>query len=201
MVKQVNQVKQYGFYIDESLCSGCKACAMACMDKNNLDDGRMFRNVHEFVNGGVFEDGGPFMQNVGAYWVSLSCNHCARPKCVQGCPTKAMNKDENGIVSVNQKRCVGCKYCVWNCPYHAPKYDESRGKMSKCDFCKDLLAKGEEPACVAACPLGLIHFGPIERLREQYGGNADLAGLPASTVTGPNLVIKPHKNALRKTGV
>lgn len=192
--------KQYGFYIDESLCSGCNACALACKDKNNLDDDRFFRTVSEHVNGHVNNAGPAFLQNVRAYWVSLACNHCSEPRCVKGCPTGAMHKDENGIVSVDPDLCVGCRYCTWNCPYHAPKYNAAAGKMSKCDLCKDLLARGEEPACVAACPLGLIKVGPIEELRAKYGSNARLACLPDPSLTHPNIVIKPHKDAISSRG-
>jgi anaerobic dimethyl sulfoxide reductase subunit B (iron-sulfur subunit) len=188
--------QQFGFYIDESMCSGCKACAMACKDKNNLDDERFFRTVSEHRGGAFAPAGKAYGNGVWAYWVSLACNHCSNPKCVQGCPTGAMHKrKEDGIVAVDQNVCVGCRYCTWNCPYGAPKYDKVKGKMSKCDFCCDLIDKGQEPACVAACPLGLIKFGSIEQLRQQYGALADIKGLPDSSVTHPNLVIKPHKNA------
>lgn len=190
--------KQYGFYINESLCSGCKACAMACKDKNDLDDERFFRNVSEFTSGSILKEGEGYIHNVRAYWVSLACNHCSEPRCVAGCPTKAMHKrGDDGVVTVDQSLCIGCRYCVWNCPYHAPKFDKAKGKMSKCDFCLDLLAEGKEPACVAACPLELIKFGPIEELRRKYGVTADIAGLPDSALTKPNVVITPHKNAIK----
>jgi anaerobic dimethyl sulfoxide reductase subunit B (iron-sulfur subunit) len=190
---------QYGFFINQSLCSGCKACAMACKDKNNLDDERFFRNVTEYSGGGFAADGDLYINNVWAYWISVACNHCEKPKCVEGCPTKAMQKRENdGIVFVDQNVCIGCRYCVWNCPYHAPAFDSVKGKMSKCDFCMDLLEKGEEPACVAACPLELIQFGPIDELRKKYGLLAQVNGLPDPAVTRPNIVIKPNKNAAVK---
>lgn len=189
--------KQYGFYVDTSLCSGCKDCAMACKDKNNLDDERFFRSITTFITGHIQEENHAFISGVAGYNVSIACNHCDTPRCVLGCPTKAMHKREDGFVVVDQSLCVGCRYCEWNCPYHAPKFDAAKGKMSKCDFCYDLLAKGQEPACVAACPLELIKFGPIEELRAKYGNNADIPGLPTSSRTHPNLIIKQHPNALK----
>ena len=54
--------------------------------------------------------GDAYEQNVFAYYVSLSCNHCENPVCAEACPTQAMHKDENGIVSVDPDRCVGCRY-------------------------------------------------------------------------------------------
>ena len=74
--------------------------------------------------------GDAFEQNVFAYYVSLSCNHCENPVCANGCPTQAMHKDENGIVSIDESRCVGCRYCEWNCPYGAPQFDPQRKKVT-----------------------------------------------------------------------
>lgn len=67
--------------------------------------------------------------------------------------------------------------------------------MSKCDFCVDLQAKGEQPVCVATCPLEAIKFGPIDELRAKYGVVSDVKGLPDSSITKPNLVIKAHQGA------
>jgi anaerobic dimethyl sulfoxide reductase subunit B (iron-sulfur subunit) len=70
--------------------------------------------------------------------------------------------------------------------------------MSKCDFCVDLQVQGEQPICVATCPLGAIQFGPIEELRKKYGDLCDVKGLPDSAITQPNLVIKAHQGAEKK---
>ncbi len=188
--------KQLGFYIDQRRCSGCKACQVACKDKNGLEVGRLFRHVSETKGGSFVPSGKAYSQNVFAYYTSIACNHCEDPKCVTNCPSGAMNKRvEDGIVVVDESKCIGCRYCTWACPYGAPQYNASIGKMTKCDFCFDLIAKGEEPACVAACPLQVIEYGPIDELREKYGSLADVKGLPDSSVTKPNLVINPHIGA------
>jgi len=187
---------QLGFYIDQSRCSGCKACVMACKDKNNLEGSRMYRHVTEFCGGSFAPSGNGYTQNVFAYWLSMSCNHCENPACVKNCPTGAMQKrSEDGVVYVDTELCAGCKYCLWNCPYGAPQYNEKEGKMSKCDFCIDLIAEGGDPACVAACPYDAIEYGPIDELREKYGKLADIKGLPSSTITKPDVIIKPHQGA------
>jgi anaerobic dimethyl sulfoxide reductase subunit B (iron-sulfur subunit) len=102
---------------------------------------------------------------------------------------------EDGVVVIDTNRCIGCGYCAWSCSYGAPQLNTVTGQMSKCDFCVDLLAQGEDPVCVATCPLHAIKHGDIEELRARYGALADARGLPSSTITKPNLVIRPHLGA------
>jgi anaerobic dimethyl sulfoxide reductase subunit B (iron-sulfur subunit) len=189
-------VAQLGFYINQARCTGCKACVVACKDKNDLDVGVNFRRVYPYESGDYVTNGDAIQPNVQAYFFSISCNHCTDPKCVKNCPTGAMNKrKEDGVVSVDPAKCAGCRYCVWSCPYGAPQYNEKIGKMTKCNFCIDLLAKGEDPACVGACPMRAIEYGPIDELRKKYGDVADIKGLPSSSITKPNLVINAHRHA------
>jgi anaerobic dimethyl sulfoxide reductase subunit B len=186
---------QLGFYINQSRCTGCNACFMACKDKNDLDDERNYRRVWESKSGGFYEQEGEGMtNNVIAAWLSMSCNHCDKPACVDYCPTGAMRKNpKDGIVYADTKVCKGVQVCIVKCPYGAPQFNQSTWKISKCDMCADLREKGEEPACVAACPLGNIEYGPIDDLRKKYGNLAQVAGLPNPSITKPNLVITPHK--------
>jgi len=180
---------QLGFYYDMTVCSSCKTCQIACKDKNNLDVGINFRKVHYF-------EGGKF-PNPWAYPISMSCNHCAKPKCVENCPTGAMVKrSEDGVVIHRKERCIGCQMCVWSCPYGAPQYNKKAGKVGKCDSCVDLRANGEQPACVSSCLMRALQFGDIEEFRQKYGGTVDIKGLPESGITSPNTVITPNQYAL-----
>ncbi|MCF8232613.1 MAG: dimethylsulfoxide reductase subunit B [Bacteroidales bacterium] len=188
--------KQYAFYIDTSRCSGCKTCQVACKDKNNLDIGVLWRRVYEVSRGSWTQQNGVWKNNIKAYNVSLSCNHCEKPVCVEVCPTGAMKKNKNGIVTIDAKKCIGCNYCAWACPYGAPQYDEAKGVMTKCDFCEDYLEDGKNPSCVDSCPMRVIDFGDLKELKKKYGGAEQLYPLPKAHHTKPAILIKPHKDAV-----
>lgn len=97
-----------------------------------------------------------------------SCLHCETPACVTVCPTGAsFKRAEDGIVLVDDDKCIGCKLCSWACPYGAREYSETTGTMKKCTLCVDrindprLPEADRKPACVQACPTGARHFGDL----------------------------------------
>ncbi len=189
-------LKRPAFYIDIDKCTGCKTCITACMDKNDLPVSVLFRRVTEYTGGEWVRDAnGAYTQNIFAYYLSISCNHCENPICVRSCPTTAMHKDASGIVTVDHGKCVGCRYCEWGCPYSAPQYNAELGKMTKCDFCSDYLKQGKDPACVAACPTRALKFGEYEELVKKYGMAQPIAPMPDPKITQPNLVFTPNRNA------
>lgn len=191
--------KQLGFYHNSSACTGCKVCAIACKDKNDLPVGVNFRRVYQYEGGGWVNDPRHpdvmVPSNVFAYALSIACNHCEDAMCMQVCPVGAISKNADGIVTINPDQCIGCRYCEWACPYGAPQFNEDLGFMTKCDFCQDLLAKGQNPACVDACVMRALEFGDIEELRAKYGDVNEIAPLPSAEFTHPSLVIGPHKDA------
>lgn len=191
----MNAVRRFAFFFDSSSCSGCKACQMACKDKNDLGPGVLWRKVYEIAGGGWHREGEIWTPGVYAYNISLACNHCEDPACVRSCPTKAIVKGPDGVVVLNSRACIGCRYCEWSCPYGAPRYDGERGVMGKCDFCFDLVEKGERPSCVAACPMRALDFGELEALKEKYGGTDAIFPMPQASQTGPSLLIKPHRSS------
>jgi anaerobic dimethyl sulfoxide reductase subunit B len=189
-------MKRPAFHIDLSTCIGCKTCMVACKDKSDLPDGIKWRRVSEYA-GGSWKNAadGTFTQDIFAYYTSVACNHCEDPACVKVCPTKAMTKNEFGIVSVDTPKCIGCRNCEYACPYHAPQFNAAVKKMTKCDFCQDLLKDDKPPACVAACVTRSLTFGTYEDLKARFGEAAHVAPLPDPSVTKPNLLVKAGNTA------
>lgn len=188
--------KQLGFYIDSRACIKCKACQIACKDKNDLPVGLLWRRVFQY-GGGNWVPSGDLLapSNIYAYSISVSCMHCQNPLCVKACPTQAMHKRDDGVVLIDADKCIGCRYCEWACPYGAPQFNEEKGVMTKCDFCVDLQAKGENPACVDACVMRVLQFGELEELQARYGTQNAVEPLPLGNLTNPSFVLTPHKNA------
>lgn len=180
---------QFGFHFDMTACGACKTCQIACNDKNDLKAGELFREVRSY-EGGSFPK--PWI-----YYLSMSCNHCEEPLCVDNCPTGASYKrSEDGIVVIDEDKCVGCKYCLWSCPYDARVYFEDKGVVGKCNMCVDLLEEGQNPACVDACVMRAIDYGDIDELKAKYPNAVnDLACLPNSNITKPNILITPKIEA------
>ena len=184
------------FFLDVQICTGCKTCMIACKDKNDLPMGVRWRRVVEFTGGEWIRlADGSFRQNVFAYYISVSCNHCRDPICVQSCPSTAMIQDDHGIVTVNLQKCLGCRYCEWACPYSAPQFDEEKGVMTKCDFCREDVEKGGLPSCVAGCPTRALQFGEYDDLTERYGNNLLMAPLPPPELTEPSFTLASHGDA------
>jgi anaerobic dimethyl sulfoxide reductase subunit B (iron-sulfur subunit) len=191
--------KQLAFYFDGSGCANCKACQVACQDKNNLPAKLRWRRVLQYGGGSWIPDPNNrnFMlpNNVFSYSVSIACMHCQEPLCRDVCPAAAISKRADGVVLIDQTKCIGCRYCEWACPYGAVQFDETAGVMTKCTFCEDLLAEGENPACVDACVMRCLDFGEMDELIAKYGDINAVEPLPSAEITKPSFVLTPHKHA------
>lgn len=171
-----------GFFFDMHRCSGCRACQVACKDKNRLDVGTVFRRAKSYCVGEF--------PHVKCYSYSASCNHCENPACVLNCPTGAMRKASDGAVLHDDEMCIGCATCVKECPYEVPTMLPS-GLSGKCDSCVLLRKLGGNPVCVDACPNRALDFGDIEDLKECYGDElvSSIAPLPSVDLTNPHVLI------------
>lgn len=155
----VKPAKQFGFIHNNVDCIGCRACEIACKDKNGLAPGPRFRRVM-YVEGGTYPD-------VYAYKVNMSCNHCAEPACLPTCPTGAIFKrKKDGIVDIDSSLCIGCRRCEAACPYGAPQFIPEQNIVSKCNMCVDEIDAGRKPYCVMACMMRVLDIGPIDQLRQ-----------------------------------
>ncbi len=106
----------------------------------------------------------PVKENVlQGFFVPKLCNHCAHPSCVKVCPTSATYTTPEGVVLIDDKRCVGCCYCIQACPYGMRHLDRrfGRGVAEKCTWCYHRITKGLKPACVTACPTGARRWGNV----------------------------------------
>ncbi len=177
--------EQYAFEVDLDACTGCKACVAACHGLNGLDEGEAWRSVG-LLHGGDARL--PMIQHV-----TTSCHHCVEPSCLEGCPVKAYEKDPlTGIVRHLDDQCIGCQYCIFKCPYDAPKYNHAKGIVRKCDMCHSRLAVGEPPACAQSCPNQAIRIAVVEReeVARQSEGNLFLPGAPEPGYTLPTTIYK-----------
>ena len=161
--------RKWVMVIDLARCKHALACQKSCNKHHHIPGDRQWLNVYE-------------MQDAPAtspYWMPKTCFHCDNPVCVAVCPVDATFKREDGIVLIDNERCIGCRFCMAACPYStrvfnwgAPnepveteEYDPEKGfprkmgTVEKCDFCPDMLREGMLPHCVEACPNGVYFFG------------------------------------------
>jgi Fe-S-cluster-containing dehydrogenase component len=137
----------YALIIDLNKCTGCGACEQACNQRNNLPEGKSF--IHRL----------PKSDELDCWCLPVQCQHCQDAPCEEVCPARATYHHPSGVVLVNEKMCVGCKYCAVACPYGGRIYDEHTGVVNKCWLCLDWVLGGGQPACVQACVKGARIFG------------------------------------------
>jgi len=142
---------QVGWIVDLKRCIGCRSCFVACKSENQTPLKTDWRYVVE-------RERGSFPTPTREF-VSLACNHCDDPACMKSCPVDAITKRaSDGVVLIDQDKCIGCRYCTFACPYGAPRIDSDTGKVGKCTMCAHRLDAGLKPACATACLTGALQF-------------------------------------------
>ncbi|MCL2205809.1 MAG: 4Fe-4S dicluster domain-containing protein [Treponema sp.] len=179
-------MSQYGFYFDMQRCVGCRVCQIACKGKNGLALEATLLKVRTFESG--------VYPNPGIYHIPTTCNHCANPPCVPVCPVQAIEKLPSGIVDIDPDRCIGCRACIASCPYTAIHFIEEQAIAKKCDFCRDLVEDGGNPACVDACMTRSLHWGEMGELAARHPNAVkDVHPLPPSGLTNPSKLMSTRR--------
>lgn len=140
------------FVIDLARCTGCYTCSIACKDRAGLPDQADLLRVDR-------SETGVYPRPSLLYRVG-HCFHCAEPPCVDACPTGAISKGVDGLVSLDRDECTGCWACIHACPFGAIAM-LPEGIAAKCDGCRDEIARGWDPTCVRACPMRALRYEPL----------------------------------------
>ena len=176
----------WGFVVDINKCIGCGRCVVACKQENHVpwepEYNRTWVERYVYTKSGKVLVDSPKAGRDGfkplesppkdirkSSFVPKLCNQCENPPCVQVCPVGATFKTQDGVVLVDQERCIGCGYCVQACPYGArylvPDAKETPSGQThvadKCTWCYHRTTKGMNPACVEVCPVGARIFGDL----------------------------------------
>jgi Fe-S-cluster-containing dehydrogenase component len=160
--------KKFVMVIDLARCKKALKCQEACQDHHNLSDQGKYLKVYKMQDA----------EATAPYWMPKPCLHCDKPPCVKVCPVDATFKRDDGIVLIDNERCIGCRFCMAACPYSSRTFNwedpklpsdyahessscgsRKMGTVSKCDFCPEMLVQGKLPHCVPACPNGVFYFG------------------------------------------
>jgi len=180
--------KRWAMVIDERRCltrEGCNACIQACHRGHNVPTLQEPRHEVKWLWKEKFEN--VFPEQITPYLAAgarerptlVLCNHCDNPPCVRVCPTQATWRRADGIVMMDEHRCIGCRYCITGCPYGSRSFNwvdpqphltgeptdypsRTKGVVEKCTFCSERLAQGKRPLCVEACEkigCGALIFG------------------------------------------
>jgi tetrathionate reductase subunit B len=171
----------YGMGVDVDKCIGCNRCVEACKAENNVpDEPFFFRTWIERYQ--IHQDGEVTVECISTktpeqrlaeqaepldptvvhtFFVPKLCNQCAHPPCVQVCPVGATFQTVDGVVLVDELRCIGCRYCIQACPYGARYLNPMTRTADKCTFCYHRITKGMLPACVEVCPTEARVFGDL----------------------------------------
>ena len=208
---------RWAYGVDATKCIGCLRCVEACKRENDVpltahhfrtwvervvylegEDQPRIDSQQDPVNIAASGSEGEYRfanRYAGAkvekaFFVPKLCNQCTHPACVQVCPVGATYKGVDGVVLIDHKYCIGCRYCVQACPYGVRFFNEATGVSDKCTWCYHRITKGLQPACVEVCPVGARVFGDARDAQSPISlfiRNNRVQVLKPETGNGPNV--------------
>jgi anaerobic dimethyl sulfoxide reductase subunit B (iron-sulfur subunit) len=179
-----------GIYINQNCCIGCFTCAVSCKDWHDIEAGPVNWIRIKTIEKGEFP-------NLYLAYLPSMCYHCEDPACIKVCPATAIVKREkDGIVLVDQEKCLGkteCgSLCLKACPWDAPQFGlDKDAKMEKCNLCYDRLAKNQQPICINACPMYALDVDTFENIKKKYGNIQKSEGFNYSEKIKPSVIFTP----------
>lgn len=160
---QGNPNDYVGMLYDATKCVGCNACTNACRQWNKTTpevvDG--LYDAPQSLSSDTWTLIQLYQEGDTSSFVKHQCMHCVDPACVSGCPVEALQKTAAGPVTYDPDRCIGCRYCMYTCPFHIPRFswDDVIPVIAKCTLCADRLTEGNGPACAERCPTSALTWG------------------------------------------
>jgi carbon-monoxide dehydrogenase iron sulfur subunit len=149
-------------------CLACRTCEIACAMAHSKA-----KTLAEAVHCDPPPHPRVHVEPLGEGSIALQCRHCEDAPCVAICPTGALSRlSEDGPVSLDPDRCIGCKYCIVICPFGAIEMSPDGKVASKCDLCAERTEAGKLPACVEACPTHALIYTEIESWLKRRRGEA-----------------------------
>ncbi len=176
-VDKILSKDRMGVLVDTTLCIGCRNCEWACKvahdmptePKEAYHDRTVFEEYRR-PTPGAYTVINEFENPDNEYLpinVKENCRHCNYPSCSSACIVGAFTKHDNGAVTWDTGKCIGCRYCMVACPFQIPTFEYEKAlqpDISKCDFCFDRTKEGKLPACVEICPVEAMIYGPINEI-------------------------------------
>jgi Fe-S-cluster-containing dehydrogenase component len=149
-------------FVDPSRCIGCRACEAACRECDSHKGESMV--MVDFID-----------REMSMATQPTVCMHCQDPiaPCAQVCPVMAILVTPDGVVQMAEpSRCIGCRNCVYACPFGVPKFDVAARLMKKCNLCYDRTVQDLKPWCAQACPTQALWYGDYEEFVNARQGHA-----------------------------